>query len=536
MFALRVQIQNPVAAARAGGDAVPGGQIDGPVAGRGPGDTWLVRPGEERELGALLEQAGDQVTSRNLLALQSIEPKDMMFSASRIGLWISCNRRAGWKYICGYPEPQHPAAALGTRVHKILEDNKRHGLLPDRTTIEGAIAAEALPYIADYVYEGPDGPVQLEGHIFVDGRHKWQGYKDLSAPAKIKDYKTSSDPRKWGKTPGELLADPQAILYAEHYYSSAPPDAPEVELEWIYLKSKPPHYAHPVSLTMPRAHAKAGFEVLESFADEMQAAEDAAPEGVAEKHKYVLTLAHDPSRCREYPPAGCPYKAHCIDIQPFSDPNTAERNNHMSVLDRLAALTAPAAPPATAEEEAAIAAVNPPKRYRKQPRKEADTIPVPAMVAEPVTAPLAPTAHDLLKAVAGTATLAVNLAAMAEKPVAPLPPMPAVADGEFPPIVPTIIDTLLVGCQLWSTTRLVEVVRFEFFVAKAQEMMGEGAYWAGYGERTNGIMLQNIQRRITEARLEALIIGDARTPEAVLALSWLRANSAVIVEGGARGH
>jgi len=503
----------------------------------------------------------------------------MMFSASRIGLWISCNRRAGWKYICGYPEPQHPAAALGTRVHKILEDNKRHGLLPDRTTIEGAIAAEALPYIADYVYEGPDGPVQLEGHIFVDGRHKWQGYKDLSAPAKIKDYKTSSDPRKWGKTPGELLADPQAILYAEHYYSSAPPDAPEVELEWIYLKSKPPHYAHPVSLTMPRAHAKAGFEVLESFADEMQAAEDAAPEGVAEKHKYVLTLAHDPSRCREYPPAGCPYKAHCIDIQPFSDPNTAERNNHMSVLDRLAALTAVAAPPATAqasvppaappepatiippgdgptmgypaptnpppgpytpaprataEEEAAIAAVNPPKRYRKQPRKEADTIPVPAMVAEPVTAPLAPTAHDLLKAVAGTATLAVNLAAMAEKPVAPLPPMPAVADGEFLPIVPTIIDTLLVGCQLWSTTRLVEVVRFEFFVAKAQEMMGEGAYWAGYGYKTNGIMLQNIQRLITEARPETLIIGDARTPEAVLALSWLRANSAVIVEGGAR--
>ena len=127
-----------------------------------------------------------------------------MFSASRIGLWISCNRRAGWKYICGYPEGENPSAALGKRVHKVLEDNKRLGLLPDRTTQEGAIAAEALPFTKEYTYEGPDGPVQLEGHIFVDGRHKWQGYKDLSAPGTVIDYKTSSDPRKWGKTAGDL--------------------------------------------------------------------------------------------------------------------------------------------------------------------------------------------------------------------------------------------------------------------------------------------------------------------------------------------
>ena len=523
-----------------------------------------------------------------------------MKSASQIGLWISCNRRAGWKYICKYPEPQHPSAALGTRVHKVLEDNKRLGLLIDRTTEEGAIAAEVLPYTEEYRYEGPDGAVQLEGPITVMGRHHWRGFKDLSAPGEIIDYKTSSDPFKWGKTPGELLADPQAILYAQHYYTSVPADAPTVKLRWLYLKTRKPYGAHPVELEMTREHAAAGFEVLERFADEMVAAENAAPADVAGKHKYVLTLAHDPSRCREYPPMGCPYRAHCTDIQPFSDPNSAERNNHMSVLDRLAALTAVAAPAApaaappapvaappepntiippgdgplpyippdyealnTAATPAAVqdarAAINPQRRGRGRPRKEADTIPVPALAEEPVASP-APVAQAAQQAGAVPARLDADRTAQPltqitveiprEDPLLPPPPPPPapsptvaelkaelkniIDDGMRPPAQRPIIATLLVGCHIWSTSRVVEVVRFEHFVAKAQEMIGEGAYWQGYGYKTNGLMLQAIEKLITEAKPDTLIVGDARTPEATLALSWLRANAGVIVEGGVR--
>src|SRR5271165_2814669 len=366
MFTFSVKVQNPVARSLAGGDAVAGGLVNGPVVSLPALHRGALGVRDQGKLGALFQGTGHLAlhpSAKSTTLPAEVQPE--MYSASRIGLWISCNRRAGWKYICGYPEPQNPSAARGTKVHKVLEDNKRRGLLPDRTTEEGAIAAEALPYIEGYVYEGPDGPVQLEGHIYVDGRHKWQGFKDLSAPGTILDYKTSSDPFKWGKTAGELLSDPQAILYAQHYYSAHPPDAPTVKLKWLYLKTKKPYGGHPVELEMTREHAAVGFQVLEMFADEMQAAVEAAPTDVAGKHKYVLTLAHDPSRCREYPPLGCPYRAHCTDILPFSDPNSAERNNHMSVLDRLSALTAVVPEPATSipPDYAAIneAAVNPPE-------------------------------------------------------------------------------------------------------------------------------------------------------------------------------
>ena len=194
---------------------------------------------------------------------------------------------------------------------------------------------------------------------------------------------------------------------------------------------------------------------------------------------------------------------------------------------------------ASPADAAAINAINPPKRKPGRPRKEKDTIPVPGMAEEAVAPQFGPgviTAHITQAVVAQDAQQPVRRDTYdpANPPPAPAPAAAApLAAAPAPgPDARPIIDTLMVGCHVWSPKVPVAVIRFETFVAKAQEMIGEGAYWAGYGYKTNGVMLQAMQRLITEARPETLVIEDARCPEAVLALSWLRANALYVIEGG----
>lgn len=493
----------------------------------------------------------------------------MKFSASRIGLWIACNRKAGWKYLCGYPEGEGDAQARGKRVHKILENLKRKGVLPDRSTEDGAIAAEALPHVEDLVYEGENGPVQLEAEYGVKGRHEWVLIRDIMGPGHVRDYKTTSD-FKWAKTEAELLSDPQAILYAYEYFSVHPGED-TVTLTWIYLRSKEPYGSHIVQVVMTRRHATAGFEVLERFADRMQAASDAAPEDITERHKYVLTLAPNESRCKDY--RGCPYRRHCTDLKPFKDPTDPinERNNHMSLLDELSAMLAedgpkevrvdnvadaatavlglvghpvPANPtpggnPMSSERAdmppATTQAVNPPKRERKprQPKPVAtDTIPAP-----PPTQPETPEAKEEAPAAAGDkgAELASLLAeAEAEEHIMAAADAARVARDreEGPKPAPRYqIDVLCVGCIIRGPeTESAHIVDFDSLVAKARDLIGPASYFGDYGYKTNGRLLEHITRLIDDEHIESLVVVDPRTPEAILALSMLRSKAGAIVE------
>lgn len=501
----------------------------------------------------------------------------MKFSASRIGLWIACNRKAGWKYIAGYPEGEGDAQARGKRVHKILENLKRKGILPDRSTEDGAIAAEALPHVEDLVYEGENGPVQLEAEYGVKCRHEWVLIRDIMGPGHVRDYKTTSD-FKWAKTEAELLSDPQAILYAYEYFSVHPGED-TVTLTWIYLRTKEPYGSHIVQVVMTRRHATAGFEVLERFADRMQAAAEAAPEDITERHKYILTLAPNESRCKDY--RGCPYRRHCTDLKPFKDPTDPinERNNHMSLLDELSAMLAedgpkevrvdnvadaatavlglaghpvPANPtpggnPMSSERAdmppATTQAVNPPKKERKprQPKPVAtDTVPAP-----PPTQPETPEAKDAAPAtvvnnvtvvqttVAPSAELAALLAE-AEEPIMAAADQARIARDreEGPKPTPRFhIEVLCVGCILrGSIEPTPEAVDFDSLVAKARDLIGPASYFGDYGYKTNGRLLEHITRIIESGHITNLVVIDPRTPEATLCLSMLRAKSGVIVE------
>lgn len=478
----------------------------------------------------------------------------MKFSASRIGLWIACNRKAGWKYIAGYPEGEGDAQARGKRVHKILENLKRHGQLPDRTTEDGAIAAEALPHVQDLVYEGEDGPVQLEAEYSLKGRHDWVVIRDIMGPGHVRDYKTTSD-FKWAKTEAELMSDPQAILYAWEYFVAHPADD-EVTLTWIYLRTKEPYDSHPVVVVMTRRYAEAGFTILERFADAMLAAANAAPEDITERHKYILTLAPNESRCKDY--RGCPYRRHCTDLQPFKDVNAInERNNHMSLHDELSALLAEDGPKEVRAADAVIGlaghplpanptpggnpvsseradmpaqAINPPKRGRGRPKKDptpetAQTIPAP-----PPTQPETPQAKDEAPGDNGAAL--ASLLAEAEEPIMAAADAARVARDaeESPKPAPTHqIQALFVGCILVGP-EAENCVNFDHLVAKARDLVGPASYFGDYGYKTNGRMLEHITRLIDATPIEGLIVVDPRTPEATLCLSMLRSKARTVVE------
>jgi hypothetical protein len=275
---------------------------------------------------ALVRDTNEGVTAR------------MIFSASRIGTWIACNRKAGWEYFAGYRSPSTPATEKGTQVHAVLEAAvpalvAGNACEIDLTNEIGAIAAEIVPHIPA---EAICADTQFEDQFTVQGRHTWTGYIDLRAPGIVIDYKTTSD-FKYMKTESDLLTDPQAVLYARSEFI-AHPELETVWQRWIYSRTRGAKQARMVELHATKGATAALFDVLETFADEMQAAADACPpetDPVA-VHKYVLTLHGNEDRCGDY--GGCPHRDRCGIF--FTDPNKPKDTHHMSPLERLQAMTA----------------------------------------------------------------------------------------------------------------------------------------------------------------------------------------------------
>jgi hypothetical protein len=260
------------------------------------------------------------------------------------------------------------------------------------------------------------------------------------------------------------------------------------------------------------------------MADEMQATAYAAPLDIVERHKYVLTLAPNYDYCNAYRKP-CPHVARCNPPM-FRDPDQEVKT--VNLLERLQAMNAlnggakndeptvktPAITEATAASlvavptpggnpmlprhdmpaEAPVAINPPPKRGPGRPRKH-DTIPAPPpVVEEPAPAPAASNAQGL---------------EFLQAAFAPTP-TPIGTDHR--------LNVLYVGC----VPRGVNVPVLETYVAQARAMIGDAAYFAGFGYKTNGLMSESIQRLIQADKPSSLLVIDPRTPEATLCLSYLR--------------
>ncbi len=498
----------------------------------------------------------------------------MIFSASRIGTWIACNRKAAWQYFAGYGSPETKAMALGTAVHAVLEASvpaltRGEACEIDRTTEIGAIAAEIVPHIPTAAI---GAGTRFEQEFIVQGRHTWRGFIDLSAPGIVVDFKTTSDMR-YMRTVEELATDPQAALYAEQAFR-AYPELDQVVECWIYTRTRGARKAQVVETVVDRAATHAMFEVFESFADEMQAAANAAPpksDPVA-LHKYILTVHGNEDRCNDY--GGCPHKARCGIF--FQDPNRPKDTHHMSPLERLQAMTAlnggaanaptttsyvtpsppttpvalpqptvasmPALPPtppsalfarlAAEGTQAPLApttqaiidaevkraeGINPPKRPRGRPK--ADTVPAPAM---PQTGTV--TASNIPELPAGTpVTVSDSGAVTPRAAVGPdAQPCAVLASLSAKPI-----ETLCVGCMPFGH----DFVSLDTVLAEVRDMITPAVYFGGYGYKTNGMVIEGVTKLVAaRGTIEVLVVPDPRLPEAVLVLSQLRAMSAVVIE------
>ena len=519
----------------------------------------------------------------------------MVFSASRIGTWAACNSKAAWEYFAGYRSGDTRATLLGGDVHAWLETHVPAGAEADHTTEVSAIASEILPFI-------PEGVLQLdpqfEAHFTLQGRHRWMGYKDLRVPgAAVIDYKTTSD-FKYLKTEEELRGDPQTLLYAHHEFIDFPA-IDTLPMRWIYSRTRKPYQARPVDLLVTREEAAAGFAALETFADEMQAAADAAPpqsDPIA-LHKYILaSVKQDRSRCGDY--GGCPHQARCGVM--FRDPNAPKERTHVNLKERILAMSSfnkdaansPAAPPPapvqtitallpppmptpvavvappaspnalmtrlaaelgapapappadrpdfaalaaacpvvptqgnphplgndmpphiTMSQEkidatvAAAAAINPPKRPRGRPKS--DTVPVPALASEPpALSPPAPKTEpaDIAQLKATIDTISVSRGA------------PALSPGKS-------IGTLYIGCAPVGPYTSVDSL-----LASARDMIGPDAYYTGYGFKTDGNMLNCVNKIIASKPIDRLVVQDPRLKEAAVVLLHLRSAAVEVVE------
>ena len=509
----------------------------------------------------------------------------MTFSASRIQTWMSCPRKAAWQYIAGYEDPGTSATDFGTLVHVELERLKREpDALPNMMSDVGRTAAEALPFVEDFRLDDPAHPARIEGEFTFHGRHTWRGFKDLSRPGEVVDYKTTSDFR-WAKKPEDLLYDPQAVLYAHHEFLTWP--GPTVNIMWLYLHKRK-SAAMPVRLTVTREHAAQGFDALEAYADEMQAAADAAaavaPPALPiedrrqSTHLYVLSLPANTDHCGAY--GGCPHRDRCGDL-PFFSPKG--NRSTVNLLDKVQymlagnheAPTIPAPPqpveetpllgvpspfspapwggvvlahpsgadtfgpsffaaPTSAEDEPTSAEDAPSDAPATEPHIPVGVVASPNAVNPPPRRGRPPGAKNKLKdAAASPAPIATAVMSKAagEATTAIAKELNALLSAPAPTeTLPHRVQTLYVGCFPHGDGAEADIVDFDLLVSRAKSAIGEEAYFRDYGWKSNGNLISVIRQLVMRERPTHIAVYHPRSPEATLCLSFLRGIASTVVE------
>jgi hypothetical protein len=269
------------------------------------------------------------------------QPAQPLLSVSQAGTFTECQRKWGFVYLDGKRPPPQASAALGSSVHGELELWNDHGKLPT-----SAIALAGLPH-------APAPGIALSEHSFkLRTPHSWWvGHIDLTydligslyVPALegeetvIHDWKTTADPKKWGKTPDQLVVDPQLNLYADYAFREG---ALRVSGKWCYLPTKGLAVAHPVRVVLARGQVSDVVGKLDETARDVQTLYRLRPK--AEE------LKPNRNACSSY--GGCPHRTYCPHPieELFSGGDTVSNPNPYAAFmtDVDTRLAAPGQPPA----------------------------------------------------------------------------------------------------------------------------------------------------------------------------------------------
>jgi len=225
----------------------------------------------------------------------------MHFSPSQIDTFRTCPRKWALEKIGQVPKGTSASAALGSRVHGILERYLK-GEAVDLMLREGEIALAGLGYLPPPM--APGSAVEGAAVLYLGG-HEVHARMDLMCKPEdlpgqgeapdvdlcILDHKTTTD-FKWAKTPEILMRDAQAALYALYAYLLG---ARRVLLRWVYYRTTPPFQARAVDLYV--SPADMAPEILRCRADMDAMA------AIWETRDYPDP---DVSGCQKY--GGCPYR------------------------------------------------------------------------------------------------------------------------------------------------------------------------------------------------------------------------------------
>lgn len=266
----------------------------------------------------------------------------VLVSASQLRLFmLGCERKWGFQYILGLKTPQTKSTALGSAVHKMLEEYLRDGKPLDFTyempgmpgMYPAEIAAQGLQYLPEpkdprvaieegFTFEVPE----LPGVVF-------RGFVDLAiAPGadgipEVRDHKTCGN-WDYALKADDLRGDIQAIIYAKYALLECP-DAQAVKLQWTYFGTKKPYRSRPVMATVSREH------VEQLFAEVVVSARELAT--TLRSNRQPLELPANASECDKY--GGCPFRGKCNlspkERRPFMSDTVATQN----LLDRIKAKT-----------------------------------------------------------------------------------------------------------------------------------------------------------------------------------------------------
>ena len=176
-------------------------------------------------------------------------------SASAIQCFEDCEKKFFDKYVLKEREPGTDATDLGGEIHDLLENYVENGTPIDTSTKAGMIASGAIPYIPLPKTEGIGCEVTLDDLPLKEACVlPFKGFIDLLDTREdvivLTDYKTSSNPKKYGKTAAQLKTNTQMVIYAKHVFDNY--DCEKIVLRHIYLQTKGKNYTAPVEVIVTK--------------------------------------------------------------------------------------------------------------------------------------------------------------------------------------------------------------------------------------------------------------------------------------------
>ena len=274
----------------------------------------------------------------------------MRSSPTQVDTFEGCQRKWAWIYIAGLRGIQNESAALGSRVHKVIEDFFTLGTPIDMTTLEGEIAMSAYHLWPSRETVLATGGAEVKFNLWIGGV-EFAGIKDLAFTSPktgrrvVADHKTTKNFR-YGKTATDLRTrDVAAAVYAMHEMLTH--GVAEIELEWYYMTTE----GHKKSLLVAPEEGGPLVITREDIKTTLERVEKVAQQQVKLRLQQAnpLSLPPSPPMCEAY--GGCPFRDRCNlsekeKVRAIMTQAQSVQDMLAQVQQRVASPGAPPAPPA----------------------------------------------------------------------------------------------------------------------------------------------------------------------------------------------